>query len=433
MYKIIIVDDELEVREGIKETIDWKHHGFELIGDFKDGREAIAAMEHLKPDLVLSDICMPFMDGLELTREIKERFTNVKVMIITGYDEFEYARAALRLNADDFILKPITALELGHLLDKVRLTLDEERKKIAALQQVQIQLNQSLPLLRENMLSRMLEFPIPETKADEQLRNLGLPQIQADFIVLIIDIDNFGDRALKQLTELDKDLLRFAVFNITEELLVSENSIVLRTREQRIVAVLHNRLGEFLVQHAFECAERLRETVYSCLNFTVSVGIGHVVCCVEQLPESYNSAANALQYRMLLGINRVFSIHEMEKDMSKLQVLRAAEYIESHYADENISLQQVCRYVHMSLSHFSLLFKQQLGMTFVEYLTQIRIEKSKQLLCHTHLKTYEIAGAVGIRDPHYFSILFKKHTGLTPREYRKLREKEQPNADVSSV
>ena len=102
MYKIIIVDDEAEVREGIRESIDWEQHGFECMGDFRNGSEALEAIADLRPDLVLSDICMPFMDGIEFTRQIQLSYPYIKVIILTGHDEFDYAQKALRLKVHDF-------------------------------------------------------------------------------------------------------------------------------------------------------------------------------------------------------------------------------------------------------------------------------------------------------------------------------------------
>ncbi len=112
MYRFLIIDDEPVVREGIAEIIDWKAHGFELVGTCRDGREGLRAVEELQPDVVLTDICMPFVDGLELASFIADQYPGTKTILLTGYDEFEYAQEAVKLKVHDYLLKPITAGEL---------------------------------------------------------------------------------------------------------------------------------------------------------------------------------------------------------------------------------------------------------------------------------------------------------------------------------
>ena len=151
MYRVIIIDDEAVVREGLKHTIDWSEHGFELSGDYANGREAWDAIQQNKPDLIISDISMPFMDGLELAGMVTTHFPYIKMIILTGFDEFEYAQQAIRLKVSDFILKPITA-QKSALIRKVKAEMDEEAQHREDLSKLHSQLNQSLPLLKERFL-----------------------------------------------------------------------------------------------------------------------------------------------------------------------------------------------------------------------------------------------------------------------------------------
>jgi two-component system response regulator YesN len=529
MYKIMIVDDEAVVRQGIKSSIQWNEHGFELIGDYVNGRDALEAIELHKPDLVLSDIYMPFMDGLELTRQIQIHYPYIKVIILTGYDNFDYVQQALRLKAYDFIVKPITAKELRDLLDKVKIDMDEENSRYEDISRLQNQLNQSLPLLKERFLEYVVTSRVKADDLEERFQYFKIPWISPDYLVMVIDIDDFGARN-DNASEHNMELLRFASYNITNEIVNQQSGLAFRTREETTVVILSGHLEARLYTLAYQLAEEIRYYIEKYLKLTVTVGIGRSYSALDELPLSYKSALSALEYRFLLGKNKVISIMDMEgkpvttpdmnmewsqrlssliktgtpqevdrlivqlitslkssnipieacylqiqklivcllntvqelgvnewtvfasqpltaiyhfktldeieiwlkelcslamisvseqrADMTQMQILRAIDYLKENYPNDKVSLQEISRHVLMSTSYFSLVFKQYTGETFVEYLTRLRIEKAKELLQHTTLKSYEISAKVGYNDPNYFSILFKKHTGSTPMEYR---------------
>ncbi|WP_219835467.1 response regulator [Paenibacillus sp. R14(2021)] len=536
MYKAIIVDDEAVVRVGLKNTIDWREHGFELIGDYANGREAWEAIEQDKPDLVISDISMPFMDGLELAGLVVESYPYIKIIILTGFDQFDYAQQALRLKVSDFILKPITAREIRQLLDKVRGEMDEERQRREDLSRLQSQLKQSVPLLKERFLERLVAVGLGKAEIDDRFAYFGLPPLAANTVVVAADIDDFGERELLSY-EHDVEFLRFAAFDIFEEIAEREQAIVFRTREERMVAILSlNGSENDLYEAAFRFAEAVRYHIEKFLKFTVTAGVGRICHSAEMLPASYKGALSALDYRFLYGKNQVLGILDMEgqpdavpppswdrklvsivktgsiqeahdligrgiaelkqsrvpieacflymqkivltlmnaiqdvvahdreasidsqmmlmdvysyktldeiegwlkqvvyavmteiadnrNHFTSMQIHRAVEYIETNYANDKMSLQDLCRHVLMSTSYFSLVFKQQTGETFIEYLTGVRMAKAKELLQSTSLKSYEIACQVGYSDPNYFSLLFKKRAGVTPKEYRDKLTKE---------
>jgi two-component system, response regulator YesN len=538
MYKVIIVDDEAVVRIGLKNTINWNEHGFELVGDYANGREAWEAVEQHKPELVISDISMPFMDGLELAGLISAQFPYIKMIILTGFDEFEYAQQAIRLKVSDFILKPITAQEIRSLLDRVKAEMDEETKHREDLGRLNSQLSQSLPLLKERFLERLVAVGLSKAEIEERFAYFGLPPVSPLYLVLVADIDDFGDRELHSY-EHDVEFLRFAAFDIFKEMLERDDVMLFRTREERMIAIISGQENESLLyEQAFSRAEEVRYQIEKYLKFTVTIGIGRACDYVEQLPLSYRSALSVLDYRFLLGKNQVLSILDMEgkptiplppnldwdrklasavktgslqdayqliengvtelktslapieacflqmqkvvlslmnsiqelvvhdqeasfdrqmklmdvyrfktldeieiwlkeivrsvmttisesrSHFTNMQIHRAVEYIDTNYANDKMSLQDLCRHVLMSTSYFSLVFKQHTGETFIEYLTGVRIATAKELLHNTTLKFYEIAEQVGYKDPNYFSILFKKHTGMTPKDYREKQVKE---------
>lgn len=538
MYRIVIVDDEIEVREGIIESIEWERHGFECIGDYRNGSEALEAISELRPDLVLSDICMPFMDGIELTRQIHLKYPYIKVIILTGHDEFDYAQKALRLKVHDFIVKPITANELRNLLDKVKLEMDKEAENRANLSLLKMQLHQSLPLLRERFLEQLVGGTLRDVRVHERFQYFSLPLIAPPYLVVAIDIDDF-DEIKKEKWQNDPELFRSAAFNIVQEVMEGKEAIVFRTREERMIVIFSGEAEEETYEAALNVSEVIRFCMEKYLKFTVTVGVGVLCRTLNELPLSYKGAISALDYRFLLGKNRVISINDMEgsnkpvqqldiewnrrfatliktgtqgeaqvlidqlisnlkaslmpmgacylqiqsiiiaimntihefasndavhfkgheivlkdinrfktldeielwlitickqailyiseqrSDQTKMQVLSVIDYIEKHYSNENLTVDELCRHVHLSKSYFSTVFKQNKEQTIMEYVTRVRIDKAKDLLQQTPLKSYEVAAKVGYSDPQYFSVLFKKHTGTTPTEYREklLREK----------
>lgn len=126
MYKLILAEDEEDVREGIIAQIDWGSYGFEVVDQAENGREAAESIDRLLPDVVVTDIQMPFMNGLQLSEWIRSRHPNTKIIILTGYDEFEYAQKAIKLQIDEYILKPFSSQELIDTLLKVRKTIEAE-------------------------------------------------------------------------------------------------------------------------------------------------------------------------------------------------------------------------------------------------------------------------------------------------------------------
>lgn len=189
MYKIILVDDEDEVREGIKHKISWSKYGFELVGDFDNGRDALEAIEQHRPDVIITDICMPFMDGLGLARAVMDRYRDMKVIIVTGYEDFEYAKQAITLKVTEYLLKPINAREFAEFLSKMKQDLDEEHLQKANLVKLRMQLNQSLPLLRERFLEQLVTTRMKSEEIENKLSYFHIPLQGQVYLALVIDIE----------------------------------------------------------------------------------------------------------------------------------------------------------------------------------------------------------------------------------------------------
>jgi len=314
MYRILIVDDEAVVREGIRDNMNWNDIGFELVGDCENGSEAIEAVEKFQPDVVLTDICMPFVDGLELARYISERYPRIKVIILTGYDEFEYARQAVKLKAWDFLIKPITAGELRKILDKVRNQLDKEAKSMEDLERLKRQLKESLPLLKERFLNRLISGHLREGELEEKLKYFNIQLPGSYYLAFVVDIDDCSEPG-SYLPGMEDELFFFAVFNICEEIVGRENSgIAFQNRNGKTIGILTGNDVYSLNESALGVCEELRQSVEKYMKFTVTVGIGIVSSGLSNIYESYKSAVSALDYRFLLGKNHVINITDMERN-----------------------------------------------------------------------------------------------------------------------
>lgn len=534
MYRVLLVDDEVLIREAIAENIDWNGLGFELCGVCENGKEAIEKIKENPPDLVLTDICMPYVDGLDLAKYIYENYETVKVVIISGYDNFEYAKGAILYQVMEYILKPVTAFELSETLLKVRERLDSERQESRQLDRIKEAYKKSMPLLRERFLNQLLLGRERCDSVEDALIGYDIRLKGETYAVIQIVCTSSFDFVNQQ--EEAEELVRFAAYNVAEEMVKTEpNCTVFQESSnittflmageseyhlERRVDVLCSNIQTYLVAqlriHTMavmgRCVERLKELYKSYENLTLAREYGFlfedesiiygrefyhqketspvdihrwserinlavrqgneeqllsdvkaffqtmrknhtvkerlvayihniVLKVMEVLEEVHPEAQEAQQMERTL-FEYLGEDHKMEymesavaqfcskvskilvtgrENMGQIQAAKALDYIEKNYQDMNVSLNSVCRYLAMSTSYFSVVFKSQTGETFTSALTKKRIEKAKELLETTDLKTYEVAEEVGYSDAHYFGSTFKKYTGETPKEYARKR------------
>ena len=166
-YKVLLVDDEEEVRNAIEQRINWEELGFEVIGKAQNGVKAMEIAEKLQPDVVITDIKMPYMNGLELARNLKEENPGVRILILTGFDEFEYAKEAVHLEIEEYILKPINANELSECLKRLKNVLDKEREEKLNVRKLEQYYTDSLPVLQTNFFSSLVEGRISDSEINK--------------------------------------------------------------------------------------------------------------------------------------------------------------------------------------------------------------------------------------------------------------------------
>lgn len=525
MYKILLVDDESIIRETIKKKIKWESLGFEVIGTCENGKEAIDFLQKERPDLILTDIYMPYVDGLELTKYVYQHFPETKVIIISGYDDFQYAKEAVKYKVEDYILKPVTSKELSEILMKIKLNLDQHHKEKEDFKKIKGAYRSQLPMARSRFLSKLILGQLPKEEIEEQLSEYEIDFQFAYYTVLKVSCMS-SIKWLDKHRNFSKGLLSFTIFNVCEEITESFPAIIFQNNDSETMIILGSNQGSGIYKQARELGEKMIGLLKEHLHIPVTIGLGKKVDSLADLVVSYQSASQALDYSFTLGEGKVISYEEEGKlpkfstisyidSLEKIEVLLhtgkeedlfievdkfiellkdsfrtkeemkiyvhnllqslasdnefehpmelrweqlgtiqdlkvylkhicdqarshldkdvvgmsshrvmelAKEYMMKHYESKELSINDVAKYVNMSTSHFSALIKPYTGYTFVELLTKIRIDKAKELLLSTGLKTYEIADKVGYSDAHYFSSVFKKQTGLTPREFIKQHE-----------
>lgn len=380
--KVFLVEDEIIMREGIRNNIDWEKEGFEFVGEASDGELAYPLIQDSKPDILITDIRMPFMDGLELSRRVKQEMPDIKIIVLSGYDEFEYAREGIRIGITEYLLKPIDGNKLLEAVKRVAQLIRSERGSQLELKTgkeqdfgINSQVKEEGAAVQHSSARQEAELGILEVgkldrRVAERFLKTGLKSEVSDFI--------------------DDYFSSFGINNI--------QSLLFRqyvTTDMYFTAVsMLEGLGYENGELAKHCGE-IRD-------------INKVLSSVESNKEYLKKVlTTAIDLREAVSRKKYHSLLE-----------EAKSYIQQHYDDVNISLNSVAASVNLSPNHFSSIFSQEMGKTFVEYLTSVRMEKAKELLRTSSLKSAEIAYAVGYKDAHYFSYLFKKNQDCTPKEYR---------------
>jgi two-component system response regulator YesN len=299
-FSIIIVDDEAVVREGVRDRIDWESLGFLLVGDYEDGRAALAAARANPPDVILSDIRMPFLDGIELARTVAEESPETRVLLLTGHDEFEYAQEAVRLQVWDFLLKPVSARELTGVLERLGEELTRERARRDAEERLRLQWQESLPLLRERAMNDLVAGSDPPEAYVPRLAELGVTIPPGRIRVIIVSSDR----------EARSDLQGLAIANVVEELCTGPaGGVQFAMNDGDIVAILPGNDGDL-----FERLDRLRRRVAEETEGSVTIAVGPAQGALREVRGSYRAARQRLMQRFLTGGNRIITSEESAAD-----------------------------------------------------------------------------------------------------------------------
>ncbi len=314
MYRLIVVDDEEEVRKGIIEKIPWKELGFNAIFEAANGVEALEIADRVIPDVVVTDIKMPFMDGIKLSEKMKMRFPDVKIAILTGFDEFEYAQRAVKLNVEEYVLKPISSKELIEVLLKLKARLDEEAAKKKDMEALKEYYNKSLPLLREQFLDSLIRNRLNKEEVLERSKAYGVELNGTSFLAAVINMDFKISVENKAYDIRDKELIRFAVANIAEEILNrQEKGIIFRSSDFIVIIFCSNESDKNkFIRTSLLALEEIRQSIKKYIKISSTIGVGTFEEDILNLSYSYESAVSALDYKLIFGNNKVIFIEDVE-------------------------------------------------------------------------------------------------------------------------
>ena len=546
MLKIFLAEDEVVVRETIKRMIPWEELGFELVGEAADGEMALPLLLRQQPDLLITDIKMPFMDGLTLARLAKKEIPGLKVVILSGYDDFNYAKQAIGIGVEDYLLKPITKNALIERLSEIRSRYEHEKTQKEYYEKFQREMQAYEKNSSRDFFEALVGGSMDMMEGYKRAEKLGLDIVAEAYNVLIFTMncdedfsgqrDEYSSWEAESLELLENffaghssamlfrsNIFSYGVLLKGQRETIEENTRACVDEIRKILSRQDGRREWFLavgqsverlsqIQKSYHTASRafsqrylydenilyydemetmehpggqaetednaylqkvdvnalnpailqkflsngLQEETenfvkdyfyaigqepmeslvfrnYVILNVRFSVisfikGLGcdtnemESADTEEVLAESGKNMESAIAYAKKM-ISQAIEIRDQNSGNKNRSILKTAvDFIDSHYMDEEISLNTVANVANVSSNHFSALFSQNMGQTFIEYLTSLRMNKAKELLRCTGMRSSEIAGEIGYKDAHYFSYLFKKTQGMTPSDYRKARE-----------
>jgi len=313
MYTVLLVDDEALVREAISANMKWNELGYNLLGTCKNGKEAIEFLENNNTDLVITDICMPFVDGLELSKHIFDYYPDTRVIILSGYNEFEYAKMAVKYQVAEYVLKPVTVAELKDILMNIKDTLYEQKLKKDSLKKLTGAYNKNIPILRTRYLNQMVKGINKESLEDgiqDKLRELNI-SIHGNYYKIAIVVVEKSEEFLKLTPEAKNDLPAFIIYNILEEMVeTDENTIVFQDINNNTVILLGDGTDAGQIQRLSDIYESCKTMVERFFGLGITFGIGNKVSALSKIYKSYESAISALEYRFLYGGNKILDIRD---------------------------------------------------------------------------------------------------------------------------
>lgn len=530
MLKVFLVEDESVIREGFRDKIPWEQYGFRLVGEAGDGEMALPLIRKQKPDVLITDIKMPFMDGLSLSEIVKEEFPKIKIIIISGYDDFEYARQAIKVGVDQYLLKPVTRLTLRNVLLELKEKIEQEMDQKDYQAQYQEEVREFEQFALRRFFEKMLDGKLSAKEIYEEAAGQSLDLSASCYNLLLFSVYEKSDSSSREwFTRKQEEVFHYFLRHpqyILFRLNVNCYGVLIKSESSQMEELIENSLNCFrkicvpeekqldwyvAVGTAVERLSLLPEcykdanhyfayrfimpnlhilsaaTLSGHLAAKEEKNIGHVDFMqmdperirdflsrgedkeIHDFVESYlYSIQNALKSRMFrsyvilnirfavvaflgsIGAEEAEYLDEIEDAVKIIRdedtelfeyfvsmlktamgirdqintyqggkmLKKALEYIDANFDSDLLSLSSAAENIGMSANYLSAIFSQNMQKTFVEYVTEKRIEKAKKLLKQTDKTAGEIAKTVGYKDAHYFSFVFKKLQGCSPREYR---------------
>lgn len=398
MLKVLIVDDEVFVRGGLRTMINWTDYGFEVVGDAVDGEKALNLALETKPDLVLTDLVMPHMNGLELIRELNSKLPETKVIVLSCHNDYEFVREAMQMkNVLDYLFKlTMQPQDIEAVLVTVKQAITEEQNKKRNVYAMQALLQKNKMLEYGRFINSQLgKGIIPKVGRIKSELNFSLPCAPYVVIVFIADYKN-------SFSVNEEELMVKVLAETARELNINLDIGSVSDGEYGLVLSGSDFNDNEKTRYWVECVVRQLETA----GVVVHIGIAPVASAEGSFRDAYIQAHAQAEATA------------KPKAGPSGEIDRAIDYLHRNY-QENIKLSTLAEYVHLNESYLSSMIKKTTGLSFTEILNQIRIDEAKKLLINTNLSVEKIADTTGFSSWSYFSRVFKKCCGITPAEYRR--------------
>lgn len=424
MFNLLIADDEELERKAVKKVIANTFTEVFNIYEAKNGREAIEIGFNVKPDIVIADIKMPGINGLEAIKELKKSLNNTYFIILTAYDYFAYAKEAIVNEVKDYILKPFKKDELIKRINKALDILEEQKRNRTMEFDLKEKIYAMLPMLENELVYAIISDNLKAIDYKAYLNYLNL-KFEAGYCMVVRINDEITNEVkskvkscLEEFIKPHYDAIISSMFtkNIVMFVQCSENS------------------DEYAIKlESVSLAGRIAEAIRKKIGINISIGIGRNYNSIERLSKSYSEALSSSGS----GINHYEDFNDSNKEDQKSKLAeqdftaadrrinsehgelleKAKEFIKENY-NKDITLEETAHHVGVSSFYFSKIFKASVGKNYMDYLTDLRIEKAKDMMESGFGSIKEICYEVGYNDPNYFSRVFKKIEGVTPSEYK---------------
>lgn len=415
MLSMLIVDDEYLVRLGVRSTVEWNSYGIEIVDEASDGEMGLEYAKKYKPDIILTDIRMPYMDGLEFMEKVRQNGLESSIIVLSGYDEFDYVRTAMDNGACAYLLKPIDNQQLIDTVQKVSRKIKEEK----GTKQYYEKLKNELTGMKKQFVRDLIGGIISDRKEiQERIKFLDVPLDVDNNYVVVIQINQYST-LVKETTGQEIKAFKEAVLQDIANLLILHSKyigIVVETSLEEWVVIIHaseDGVGDLIKDRCLELVHELEKK----FKYTISIGIGKLCIKIEDIHKTYLEACTVLDNKLLPNSNYVVSA-EADIVGFRKEIKEALRYMKQNYSND-ITVESAANELYISSSYLMHLFKSEVGKTFNDCLIDIRIERAKELLKSTKYKIYEVCEMVGYTDSKYFSQIFKKMVGMSPSEYVK--------------
>lgn len=417
LYTVVVADDEDELREAVCTMIPWEDYGFCLVGSASNGLDALQLVEQHEPDLLLTDIRMPFISGIELARQVREVRPATNIAFLSGYDDFEYAKQAIQYNIISYMLKPLTMEGLGAELQTIRNKIDAQfamfRQAVPKMAGPDLRAAMLMPLVLDDYAD-----PEGDPQAEAYARQCGLLRDLEDrpcytvMVSILLDEDGGNCTAPSFVASVDRlaaKYLRGSSFFASG----------------KVISVLLGNPSDFQ-EYLHILADEIPQMASRVLGRRCRIGVSREVLKLSGLHEAYRQAMEALRQgdKTEGGAQFISDLAPAVKGGSLL-CKRALDALDQHYMDADLSLVSLSGMLDVSPNHLSACIKKYTGETFINILIRKRMEAARELLSSSSLRVQEISQRCGYTDQHYFSYCFKKYCGESPNAMRRRLDQEK--------